>query len=250
MTERLIVIGRSGSGKSYLLDAMTKARQWQYTVWVDTQDAYPEAIPVEDFSIEGLKKEGHAYVKVDKKFSMDDFYDDYLEDLKKHRSKGFRDDVLLIVEETGMWVSHFNSNIQFFNDCMVRSRRYHSVACVFHHIRQVPATPAGSATKWIIFPLAWNKQDKRYCEEHLPEIMELIDELHKPENQYHFILFDVRSRKAVLMTPVRWPWPTGVEEDLGDVEEENPEEIKEPATEEEPEEDTTEPDTETTTAEV
>lgn len=202
MTERLIVIGRSGSGKSFMLDAMTKAKQWDYTVWVDTQDAHPEAILAEDFSIEGLRKEGHAFVKVDRKFSMDDFYDTYLDDLKTHRSQGFKEDILLVIEETGMWVSHFNSNVQFFNDCMVRSRRYHSVACVFHHIRQVPATPAGSATKWIIFPLSWNKQDKRYCEDHLPEIMEHIDELHKPENQYHFILFDVRTRRAVLMSPI------------------------------------------------
>jgi len=215
MTERLIVVGRSGSGKSYMLDCLTKAEQWDYIVWVDTQDSYPGAIQAKDFNAKLLRKKKTLYIRVDKEFSMDDFYSNFMDAVKELRGNKFKDDVLLVVEETGMWVTHMNSSVQFFNDAMVRSRRYHSVAMVFHHIRQVPATPAGSATKWIIFPLAWNNQDKGYVNEHLPEISELIEELHKPENEYHFILFDVKTRSAMLMSPVG----------ISDKEEEEPEEI-------------------------
>lgn len=199
MTERLIVIGRSGSGKSYMLDAMTKARQWEYVVYVDAQDAYPDA---GEFSLERLGKEKVIHVRVDKDFSMDTFYPQFLDSVKQLRAKGFADDVLLVCEEAALWVPHQNSNATWFNDVMLRSRRYHSTACVFHHLRQVPPTAASSATKWIIFPLSYNKYDKNYMEEHLPELSDTIEELHRPENEYHFILFAVKTRQVQLMTPI------------------------------------------------
>ena len=199
MTERLIVIGRSGSGKSYMLDAMTKAESWTYSVYIDSQDAYPEAT---EYSLEKLAKQKHIRIRVDKDFTMDEFYPKFLDGLKQMRAKGFRDDVLLVCEEAALWVPHQNSNSTWFNDVMLRSRRYHSVACVFHHLRQVPPTAASSATKWIVFPLSYNKKDKNYMEEHLPELEPYIEELHKPENEFHFLLFDVKSRHVSLMTPI------------------------------------------------
>ena len=159
-------------------------------------------VPAEEFNIQRLKDEKNIFIKVNREFDMEKWYFEFFDTIKKERSTGWTNDVMLVVEETGSWVHHHSANSAFFKELMLRSRRYHSCACVFHHIRQVPPVEAASATKWVVFSLAWNKKDVEYVREHMPELEEYIEEIQKPENKHHFVVFDVPSRQCHMMTPV------------------------------------------------
>ena len=193
----IIVIGRSGSGKSVLMRWWGKRSP--YALFVNTQrnrlPGWTEVL-LNEWK-QGLIEHRHAYINPPVEMDIDKFVNEYYSWALQHPG------TMLLVDEATIWGSRSkNSQSGWATTMMTRSRTaFHSVVS-WHSSHQANNVLLMNA-RWICFFDSGQSMEieRDYLEKYFRPLVEddCMKHLKKP---YHWILYDVRNDEYLLCDPV------------------------------------------------